>query len=952
MVIHKEKDSEEAFIVNPMRKKIFRIVITTVLISLVWTSIISADSNVYEKINRENIAKGVTHENILRFNENGWLKAHVLFVDLDDGDVKLELLKSSKGLTIKETLSSLVNNTENVVGAVNGDFFYLTTPDSPMGLMVKDGQMISSPVIEQNFAALYIDEGNNAYADYLKYNIQVITDKGKIIPIAAINKYTHEYQSIMLIDGNWGEYSPGFSEKYYDMVEVMVVEDIVVEVRRNQPSVLIPDNGYILLASQGQASVLYDNLQVGDKVTQHFNAGPSLENIQFAIGGGTLLVKGGQVVSFTQNVSGNHPRTAAGITRDRKQLILVTVDGRHKSFPGVDGRGLANLMIELGSYEAIILDGGGSTTMLKRDLGTFDVKVANNPSEGTQRRIINGIGIVSKAPKESLEGIKAEVEETRGFIGIGKEINVKAYDRNFNPLPVNYSQVNFTVKAGEGSFSGNRFIPGKSGKTIVEASYMGVSAQITLNIFNKLERLKILPETISLNTGQSIKLQVLGLDSQGYSVPLQPKDIQWKDADNLGTFKDYSYTAGNLSGATILTASYGNISASVNAAIGQMTVSMGSLGKYQPAFLGYPVEVTGYVVEENDGKDGGRALRLEYDFTNTDAVRAAYIDFKNGNIMFAKKPVKLGMWVYAYENSTQWIRGRIKDGSGQNHTIDFKKGIDWIGWNYVETEIPENLSSPIQLDRIYVVETDPLQKGRGKLLFDELQVLSSVALPDTEEAINNFAADSLNTPYSNKGTQFFVYSGIQFNNGATLLDTMVSGKIIDLINMQYDVSIFTGNVDPKMMGKVNKPYITALPGYSVQEHGENVIIHLDNRSKGLRQTDFKQWPWLKNILNDTTKKNVFVVLPQPVWGNKGFSDELEADLFIETLSNAAAKGKKVFVLYGGETMQGDLIDGVRFISTGNYSNNTAKNPKNAFRYIEFNITGESVTYQIKTLFGE
>lgn len=59
-----------------------------------------------------------------------------------------------------------------------------------------------------------------------------------------------------------------------------------------------------------------------------------------------------------------HPRTAVGLTENNR-LLLVTVDGRQPVFSeGVFLDELGSMMKELGAYNAINLDGGGSTTMV------------------------------------------------------------------------------------------------------------------------------------------------------------------------------------------------------------------------------------------------------------------------------------------------------------------------------------------------------------------------------------------------------------------------------------------------------------------------------------------------------------------------------------------------------------------------------------------------------------
>ena len=65
-----------------------------------------------------------------------------------------------------------------------------------------------------------------------------------------------------------------------------------------------------------------------------------------------------------------HPRTAAGVTRDGRTLLLVVVDGRQPGWSiGATLPELASLLIEAGAWTALNLDGGGSTTMWRREPG-------------------------------------------------------------------------------------------------------------------------------------------------------------------------------------------------------------------------------------------------------------------------------------------------------------------------------------------------------------------------------------------------------------------------------------------------------------------------------------------------------------------------------------------------------------------------------------------------------
>ncbi len=91
-----------------------------------------------------------------------------------------------------------------------------------------------------------------------------------------------------------------------------------------------------------------------------------------AVGGGPVLVRNGMVsisndqeLKFTGNaINDKHPRTAMGYTKDNKLIILV-IEGRN---PGVaEGASLtqeALILQQLGCWEALNLDGGGSSCLL------------------------------------------------------------------------------------------------------------------------------------------------------------------------------------------------------------------------------------------------------------------------------------------------------------------------------------------------------------------------------------------------------------------------------------------------------------------------------------------------------------------------------------------------------------------------------------------------------------
>lgn len=110
------------------------------------------------------------------------------------------------------------------------------------------------------------------------------------------------------------------------------------------------------------------------------------------IGAGPVLVDNGKftdsyVAELFNGTSGigpdsNQPRTAVGITADKKMIFFVC-EGRQMTsgISGLTTADVANVLIDLGCVEAINLDGGGSSCMLVNGKETIKV------SDGSQRSV-------------------------------------------------------------------------------------------------------------------------------------------------------------------------------------------------------------------------------------------------------------------------------------------------------------------------------------------------------------------------------------------------------------------------------------------------------------------------------------------------------------------------------------------------------------------------------------
>jgi len=289
---------------------------------------------IYESKTKETVTSGVTLETITRFTDDGWQKINVLRVDLENPNVKVDTLIDSESIKKLTNVKNLAQSA-GAVAAVNAGFFNWLKGESgkgyPDGPVIKSGEFLSVDSeynrYNNSMATIAIDKDNNVYFDFWKTDITLHAPDGSTTRVFQYNKPSpFQYTDITIWTSAWDKYSLGVSQQYPDLVEVVVDNGTVVEIRQGLPAVEIPQNGYVIISRGANAQFLLQHFKVGDPVEISFSTVLDWQKIEMAVTGSAILVKDGQIPEkFSYEISGVHPRTAA-IEARRREIFYLNIN--------------------------------------------------------------------------------------------------------------------------------------------------------------------------------------------------------------------------------------------------------------------------------------------------------------------------------------------------------------------------------------------------------------------------------------------------------------------------------------------------------------------------------------------------------------------------------------------------------------------------------------------------
>ncbi len=486
----------------------FTILLVTVLLlhNVLSGPAYAADYGTLLKETSKTVSPEVEH--IQRSYINGKVNRFVNILDIDLSNPYTSIEMGLPNPINKLTRTSVIaqNNSyegHRVVGAINAAYF--NSNGYPSTLIALNNEILNFGAIGTNYesptqkpVAFGISKNGTAIADYYTTNFTYAIN-GQTYKLNSINELRYADTAVVYTEKNkttgtneWGREiiveNASQSTKNLGFGDVVTgtIKEITGTYGKGDNE--IPENGFVISATGTAISKAFDTAKVGDEVTITIGIDEKWQDADFIMAAGPLLVNNGKVELSMPNdasfAASRHPRTAVGIDATGQNVFFVTVDGRQTGHSlGSNLKDLGEYMISLGANYAINLDGGGSTTMVVREIGTNTPKLVNKPSNGSEIGVSAILQVINSAPAGTAKVIIPNQKNYDLFIGDTVTPTIKAgYDDYLNPLTITQSDILWSVKGDIGYFDGSKFIATTTGTGSLVATVGNATVTIPVSV--------------------------------------------------------------------------------------------------------------------------------------------------------------------------------------------------------------------------------------------------------------------------------------------------------------------------------------------------------------------------------------------------------------------------------------------------------------------------------------
>jgi exopolysaccharide biosynthesis protein len=505
--------------------------------------------------------------------------------DVTNPNVEMRVAKAKNMIKATRSVSNLSKD-NSVEGAqyftgVNGDFFDMSN-GQPLGTNVLNSEIYNTTT-NSNWLELSFDANEKPYLGKLTFSGNITKADGSSYDIA-VNTGRGE-NNLIVFTPRFGT-STGTNQWGIEIVATPVESDAtialgktvkmkIVGASNTAGNMTIPAGSYVL-SGHGNGNTFVSTMKDGDIVELTLNASANGQPINpvWSIGGCPAILSKGVVLetedaSIISHLPSKEPRTAVGYDETGTKVVMLVVDGRSDISDGCRTKILADIMREVGCYEAMNFDGGGSTELYHQKLG-----IQNVPSGGTERSVTNGLFAVATTPTDN------EIAEIR-FVDWVKEMPQYGY---YTPKFYGYNQygvlINTDLKGvtlscsaelGEVVNDGTTLFGNGGGTHALTATYNGISTTLAVSVDDKTEPIFRHPK-VMLNGYDDYTVDVYGV-VRGADVTIDNVAFTWETSDaSVVTVNELGELKGLKNGTAKVKATVGNFSKEIDVTVEIPTV--------------------------------------------------------------------------------------------------------------------------------------------------------------------------------------------------------------------------------------------------------------------------------------------------------------------------------------------------------------------------------------------
>jgi exopolysaccharide biosynthesis protein len=596
-----------------------------------------------------------------------------------------------------ETTSSMARRTGAVAG-INADYFDINASGAPLGIVVRNGVLDRTPSAR---IALTVTQARTVVFAPYRFS-GTVSFGGVVVPLTAVNEWPPQSGAAVLTPA-FGAI-PSANASSVTLLDLQSSGFTVIDGPASFRVAAVtsgppwPPATGLRLAYGPAAQAIGPVPGVGDNVTLQYATDPPLRDAVAAVGGGPELLHGG--VAVDDPASPNYaerdrriPASAAARFPDGS-LALVVVDGRHPATSiGVNRAELIALLRALGATDAMLFDSGGSATLAARALGDADASVVNEPSDGVERPVADGLFVYSDAPVGPPARLVVRPARIVALAGARVPLRARVIDANDHGLgdargAWRVAPTPLIASIGDDDVM---HAGAQAGAANVHVARGAVAADVPVEIVDRVARLIVGPARANPDPHAAVALTVAAFDAHDRPVAVDGI-VRWSAK---GAAID---TRGRLAAGdrdAVVTASAGGASATVTIPVGRHAVPLALFDDKHRAswkLTTTPPNGPGALTVDGD------RLRLDYDFTAGE--RAAYAV----NEIALGDPLALACDVDGDANG-EALRATLADRYGDRQTVTFARAIDFSGTRRLTVKVLLSLAPPIALRSVYAVGT-------------------------------------------------------------------------------------------------------------------------------------------------------------------------------------------------------------------------------------------------------